>query len=100
MVINYEIMLAWLLIGLFSAWSGIVSYLKAKQNKRKKTISVVTYLISSGFFGILGGLLAFEAQMSYYLTLVASGVFGILGYQMVPYFLRWLSEYVNRKRPY
>ncbi|MFB9156275.1 phage holin family protein [Chromobacterium violaceum] len=71
----------WALIGGFSAWGGVVRYIIDVQGRQKKwnIFGVFSQVIVSGFTGLLGGLLGFESERSYYITLAIAGLFGAMG---------------------
>lgn len=72
---------AWLMIGLFSAWGGVVRYIiDYKNGGEGLTLSGLrNQFIISGFTGVLGGLIGFEGGASYYMTLILSGTSGAMG---------------------
>ncbi|OQS11923.1 holin [Chromobacterium violaceum] len=77
----------WALIGGFSAWGGVVRYIIDVQGRQKKwnIFGVFSQVIVSGFTGLLGGLLGFESERSYYITLAIAGLFGAMGNTALSY---------------
>lgn len=73
--------LAWMIIGGFSAWGGIVRYLMDIKQKQIKWswFGVSSQIIISVFTGLLGGLLSFESGVSLYMSYMVAGLFGSMG---------------------
>lgn len=78
---DYRQAFSWLLVGIFSAWSGIVRYLidyKASRQNLTWT-GVVTQIFISGFTGFIGGFYGYEEGYSQFMTLIFSGIGGFIG---------------------
>lgn len=73
--------LAWMIIGGFSAWGGIVRYLMEIRQKQIQWswCGITSQVIISVFTGLLGGLLSFESGASRYMSYMIAGLFGSMG---------------------
>lgn len=73
--------LAWMIIGGFSAWGGIVRYLMEIRQKQIKWswFGIGSQIVISVFTGLLGGLLSFESGASRYMSYMIAGLFGSMG---------------------
>ncbi|MBW7984813.1 phage holin family protein [Enterobacillus tribolii] len=82
----------WVIIGIFSAWGGLVRYLMDIQGARYKWrwMGAISQVIISSFTGLLGGLLIFESGASYYMAFIFSGLFGAMGSTALSYIWRYL----------
>lgn len=74
-------LITWTIIGLLSAWGGVVRYIMDAKNDKDewRWIGVFIQIIVSGFTGVLGGLLSFEVGSSIYMTCAVAGAFGAMG---------------------
>ncbi|CNE17935.1 phage holin family protein [Yersinia nurmii] len=82
--------ITWLIIGIFSAWGGVVRYLMDMQGHRGSWswMGIISQIIISSFTGLLGGLLSFENGSSHYMTFAIAGLFGTLGSTALSYLWR------------
>jgi fluoride ion exporter CrcB/FEX len=80
--------LFWLVVGIFSAWGGLVRYLMDKRSRRRRWCwsELFTQLTISCFTGFLGGFYSYEQHCSTLMTLSVAGLSGSLGASL----LRWL----------
>lgn len=78
---NLEFILAWGLIGFFSLWGGVTRYLIDFRDNRESWnwARACVQVAISGFTGVLGGLMSFEAGSSYNLTFIMAGLSGAMG---------------------
>nr|WP_193395159.1 phage holin family protein [Serratia inhibens] len=74
-------LITWSIIGLVSAWGGLVRYIMDVKNDKAewRWVGVFFQIVVSGFTGVLGGLLSFEAGSSIYMTCAVAGSFGAMG---------------------
>lgn len=86
--------ITWIIIGIFSAWGGLVRYLMDRQGTRSKWswMGVISQITISSFTGLLGGLLSFESGASHYMTFLFSGLFGTMGSTALSYLWHRLSN--------
>ncbi len=77
----------WIIIGVFSAWGGLVRYLIDMHESVHKWswMGVASQIVISSFTGLLGGLLSFENGASHYMTYAVSGLFGTMGSTALSY---------------
>lgn len=83
---------SWVMVGIFSAWGGLVRYLMDSKGRQKKQqcMSAITQIVISGFTGFLGGLYSFEHDKSPLMTLIIAGICSTLGSTL----LHWLWQRV------
>ncbi|CAI1221181.1 phage holin family protein [Serratia quinivorans] len=86
----------WLIVGVFSAWGGVVRYLMDSQTSGKhwSWSGVLSQVVISGFTGFLGGFYGYEQNYSQLMTLALAGISGSLGSEL----LRWLWQRVFQIR--
>ncbi|MEE4412064.1 MULTISPECIES: phage holin family protein [unclassified Serratia (in: enterobacteria)] len=74
-------LITWTIIGLVSAWGGLVRYIMDVKNDKAewRWVGVFFQIVVSGFTGVLGGLLSFEVGSSIYMTCAVAGSFGAMG---------------------
>lgn len=74
-------LITWSIIGLVSAWGGVVRYIMDVKNDKTewRWVGVFLQIVISSFTGILGGLLSFEIGSSIYMTCAVAGTFGAMG---------------------
>lgn len=78
----------WVIIGVFSAWGGVVRYLMDLRDSgtRWRWTAMASRVVISGFTGFLGGLYGYEQHYGPLTALVMAGVSSTLGGSL----LRWL----------
>jgi len=76
---------SWLIVGVFSAWGGIVRYLMENKASGKKCSchEVFNQVVISGFTGFLAGIYGYEQGYSEFMTMVFSGLGGALGSRLL-----------------
>ncbi|MBS0054150.1 phage holin family protein [Yersinia sp. Marseille-Q3913] len=79
--------ITWVIIGLLSAWGGLVRYILDKDNEEDEWswIAVMSQVVVSGFTGLIGGLFSFESGGSRYMTFAIAGLFGAMGSTALQY---------------
>ncbi|HEI6849932.1 TPA: phage holin family protein [Yersinia enterocolitica] len=79
--------LTWVIIGVLSAWGGVVRYIlnKDKQEDEWSWAAVISQVIVSSFTGLLGGLFSFEGGGSTYMTFAIAGLLGAMGSTALQY---------------
>ncbi|MGT3355633.1 phage holin family protein [Yersinia enterocolitica] len=82
-----DFVLTWAIIGVLSAWGGLVRYILDTNNEEDEWswAAVISQVIVSGFTGLIGGLLAFEGGISRYMTFAVAGLFGAMGNTALQY---------------
>jgi uncharacterized membrane protein HdeD (DUF308 family) len=72
---------SWVMVGIFSAWGGVVRYLMDSRGRKRKHryMEAISQIIISGFTGFLGGLYSFEQGNSPLMTLIMAGICSTLG---------------------
>ncbi|QHM72434.1 phage holin family protein [Mixta intestinalis] len=77
---------SWMVVGFFSAWSGVVRYLMDHPTGKWSCAGMISQVVISGFTGFLGGFYAYEYNYSGVMTIAMAGVSGTFGGSL----LRWL----------
>lgn len=74
-------LITWMIIGLVSAWGGVVRYIMDVKNGKVewRWFGIFFQVIVSAFTGVLGGLLSFEMGSSIYMACAIAGLFGAMG---------------------
>ncbi|WP_145931779.1 phage holin family protein [Yersinia bercovieri] len=82
-----DFVITWVIIGLVSAWGGLVRYILDKDNEEDEWswIAVMSQIVVSGFTGLIGGLFSFESGSSRYMTFAIAGLFGAMGSTALQY---------------
>lgn len=72
---------SWLIVGMFSAWGGVVRYLIENRASGKKFswYEVSSQVVISGFTGFLAGIYGYEQGYNELMTMVFSGLGGAFG---------------------
>ncbi|AZG99966.1 phage holin family protein [Proteus mirabilis] len=93
--------LAWMIIGGFSAWGGIVRYLMEIRQKQIKWswFGIISQVVISVFTGLLGGLLSFEHGASRYMSYMIAGLFGSMGSTTLIWLWQRILGISNSKEP-
>lgn len=91
---------SWLIIGIFSAWGGIVRYLMDHKVSGRKFswYEIITQVVVSGFTGFLGGVYGYETGYSELMTLVFSGLGGVLGGHLLDLLWARFSKYFYKDK--
>ncbi|ECF7068456.1 holin [Salmonella enterica subsp. enterica] len=84
---------SWGIVGLFSAWGGIVRYLIDHPSGKFACKEMFCQVAISGFTGLLGGFYAYEHNYSSVMILATSGVSGSFGGNL----LKWVWQRIFHK---
>lgn len=86
--------LSWGIVGIFSAWGGIVRYLMDNPPGKYSCKEMCYQIAISGFTGFLGGFYAYEHNYSSVMILATSGVSGSFGGSL----LKWIWQRIFSKQ--
>lgn len=94
-----ERVFSWLIVGVFSAWGGIVRYLIDQKASEKKFLwaDFFTQVVISGFTGFLCGIYVYEKGYSELMILAFSGMGGVLGGHLLDVFWKRIASYLEKK---
>ncbi|POT54651.1 holin [Citrobacter amalonaticus] len=91
---NGDIVFSWLIVGVFSAWGGIVRYLIEQKASGKKFCfyEVFSQVVISGFTGFLAGVYGYEQGYTEFKTLILSGLGGAFGSHLLDLLWKRFSQ--------
>ncbi|CND38800.1 phage holin family protein [Yersinia enterocolitica] len=87
LILGDSFVLTWAIIGLLSAWGGLVRYILDKDNEGDEWswVAVCSQAVVSAFTGLIGGLFSLESGVSRYMTFAIAGLFGAMGSTALQY---------------